>query len=189
VRVGRLAPGVAGRRPRPAELRVGRVQTAVRLAATAARAREGRRGGRSRAVPPPQHVAHPRCLDVLFQGPLAAMGGRGAVRAFFAAAAAVAGRSSAHTPSRSNPKSTKTTRASRPCWTTLVSTSPLRAQFRHHRHRGPEPPEEGLLVRMRKSMRYGVRKAAREGVEVVEPEDFKAAWNTFYGWRTRPSAS
>ena len=46
-----------------------------------------------------------------------------------------------------------------------------------------------MLVRMRKSMRYGVRKAAREGVEVVEPEDFKAAWNTFYGWRTRPSAS
>jgi hypothetical protein len=42
---------------------------------------------------------------------------------------------------------------------------------------------------MRKSTRYGVRKAAREGVEVVEPEDFKAAWNTFYGWRTRPSAS
>ena len=44
------------------------------------------------------------------------------------------------------------------------------------------PPEEELLARMRKSTRYGVRKAAREGVEVVEPEDFESAWETFYGW-------
>jgi lipid II:glycine glycyltransferase (peptidoglycan interpeptide bridge formation enzyme) len=35
---------------------------------------------------------------------------------------------------------------------------------------------------MRKSTRYGVRKAAKEGVEVVEPEDFEGAWRTFYGW-------
>lgn len=44
------------------------------------------------------------------------------------------------------------------------------------------PPEEELLARMRKSTRYGVRKAAREGVEVVEPDDFEGAWETFYGW-------
>jgi peptidoglycan pentaglycine glycine transferase (the first glycine) len=44
------------------------------------------------------------------------------------------------------------------------------------------PPEEELLARMRKSTRYGVRRAAREGVEVVEPEDFERAWETFYGW-------
>ena len=44
------------------------------------------------------------------------------------------------------------------------------------------PPEEELLARMRKSTRYSVRKAAREGVEVVEPEDFEGAWETFYGW-------
>ena len=43
-------------------------------------------------------------------------------------------------------------------------------------------PEEELLARMRKSTRYGVRRAAREGVEVVEPEDFEEAWDTFYGW-------
>ena len=44
------------------------------------------------------------------------------------------------------------------------------------------PPEEELLARMRKSTRYSVRKAAREGVKVVEPEDFEGAWETFYGW-------
>jgi peptidoglycan pentaglycine glycine transferase (the first glycine) len=44
------------------------------------------------------------------------------------------------------------------------------------------PPEEELLAKMRKSTRYGVRKARREGVEVIEPEDFERAWETFYGW-------
>jgi peptidoglycan pentaglycine glycine transferase (the first glycine) len=44
------------------------------------------------------------------------------------------------------------------------------------------PPEEELLAKMRKSTRYGVRKAVREGVEVVEPEDFEGAWETFYDW-------
>jgi hypothetical protein len=43
-------------------------------------------------------------------------------------------------------------------------------------------PEDELLAKMRKSTRYGVRKAAREDVEVVEPEDFEAGWETFYGW-------
>jgi hypothetical protein len=39
-------------------------------------------------------------------------------------------------------------------------------------------------------MRYGVRKTAREGVEAVEPERFQGGIeHTFYGWRTRPSAS
>ena len=44
------------------------------------------------------------------------------------------------------------------------------------------PSEDELLANMRKSTRYSVRKAAREGVEVVEPEDFEEAWKTFYGW-------
>jgi peptidoglycan pentaglycine glycine transferase (the first glycine) len=44
------------------------------------------------------------------------------------------------------------------------------------------PSEDELLARMRKSTRYGVRKAAREGVEVVEPGDFEEAWSTFYDW-------
>jgi lipid II:glycine glycyltransferase (peptidoglycan interpeptide bridge formation enzyme) len=44
------------------------------------------------------------------------------------------------------------------------------------------PSEDELLANMRKSTRYGVRKAAREGVEVVEPEDFEEAWNTFFDW-------
>ena len=42
--------------------------------------------------------------------------------------------------------------------------------------------EDELLANMRKSTRYSVRKAAREGVEVIEPGDFEPAWNTFYDW-------
>src|SRR5215218_2635637 len=44
------------------------------------------------------------------------------------------------------------------------------------------PPEEKLLAKMRKSTRYGVSKARREGVEVIEAEDFELAWEAFYGW-------
>jgi lipid II:glycine glycyltransferase (peptidoglycan interpeptide bridge formation enzyme) len=43
-------------------------------------------------------------------------------------------------------------------------------------------PEEELLARMNKTTRYKVRRATREGVEIVEPEDFEAAWETFYRW-------
>jgi peptidoglycan pentaglycine glycine transferase (the first glycine) len=43
-------------------------------------------------------------------------------------------------------------------------------------------PEDGLLANMRKSTRYSVRKSAREGVEVIKPENFEKAWNTFYDW-------
>ena len=41
-------------------------------------------------------------------------------------------------------------------------------------------PEEELLSRMKKATRYGVRRSAREGVEVVEPEDFDKGFEAFY---------
>lgn len=43
-------------------------------------------------------------------------------------------------------------------------------------------PEEELLSGMKKGTRYGVRRSAREGVEVIVPEDFDGAFETFYGW-------
>lgn len=43
-----------------------------------------------------------------------------------------------------------------------------------------EPPEEELLARMKSKTRYNIRLAARKGVEVVEPEDFGEAWDSFY---------
>src|SRR5215210_1279550 len=48
-------------------------------------------------------------------------------------------------------------------------------------------PEEELLARMRSKTRYNVRRAARKGVEVVEP-DFEEAWETFYEWMKATSA-
>src|SRR5829696_4414927 len=44
------------------------------------------------------------------------------------------------------------------------------------------PSEEELLARMKAKTRYNVRLAARKGVEVVEPEDFGEAFETFYSW-------
>jgi len=105
-----------------------------------------------------------------------------AVRAFFRGVADVAGEAGAHTlkiepevPGRS------------------VDVKALLEEIGFHEARYAlnfdttvtvdlSPPEEELLAKMRKSTRYGVRKAAREGVEVVEPEDFEGAWETFYGW-------
>jgi peptidoglycan pentaglycine glycine transferase (the first glycine) len=44
------------------------------------------------------------------------------------------------------------------------------------------PSEEELLARMKAKTRYNARLAARKGVEVVEPEDFGEAFETFYSW-------
>ena len=44
------------------------------------------------------------------------------------------------------------------------------------------PSEEELLARMKGKTRYNARLAARKGVEVVEPEDFEEAFETFYSW-------
>lgn len=41
-------------------------------------------------------------------------------------------------------------------------------------------PEEELLARMKKDTRYGVRRSGREGVEVIEPDDFEEGFETFY---------
>ena len=103
-----------------------------------------------------------------------------AVRAFFDGASAVAGRAGAHTLKIEPEVLGRSVKA-------------LLEDIGFHEARYAlnfdttvtvdlSPPEEELLARMRKSTRYGVRKAAREGVEVVEPEDFEAAWETFYGW-------
>jgi lipid II:glycine glycyltransferase (peptidoglycan interpeptide bridge formation enzyme) len=45
-----------------------------------------------------------------------------------------------------------------------------------------EPPEEDVLANMKGKTRYNVRLAAKKGIEVVEPDDFDAAFDTFYEW-------
>jgi peptidoglycan pentaglycine glycine transferase (the first glycine) len=105
-----------------------------------------------------------------------------AVRAFFRGAASVAGRAGAHTikiepevPEQSpGVKATLDDIGFHEARYALNFDTTVTVDL--------TPPEEELLARMRKSTRYGVRKAAREGVAVVEPEDFEAAWETFYGW-------
>lgn len=45
------------------------------------------------------------------------------------------------------------------------------------------PSEEELLAGMKgKTTRYNVRLGGRKGVEVIEPDDFERAFETFYGW-------
>ncbi len=105
-----------------------------------------------------------------------------AVRAFFQGVAGVAGRSGAHTV-----KIEPEIREDDPNAKALLSDigfyeARYALNFDTTVTVDLGPPEEELLAGMRKSTRYGVRKAGREGVEVLEPEDFEGAWKTFYGW-------
>jgi peptidoglycan pentaglycine glycine transferase (the first glycine) len=124
----------------------------------------------------------PGLLMYCSKGPWLSWEDEEAVRAFFRGAASVAGRAGAHTL-KIEPEVLEDRK----------DVEALLDDIGFHEARYAlnfdttvtvdlSPPEEELLARMRKSTRYGVRKAAREGVEVVEPEDFEGAWETFYGW-------
>jgi peptidoglycan pentaglycine glycine transferase (the first glycine) len=105
-----------------------------------------------------------------------------AVRAFFQGAADVAGRAGAHTLKIEPEVPGRNAEVKALLGNIGFGEARYALNFDTTVTVDLSPPEEELLARMRKSTRYGVRRGAREGVEVIEPEDFEGAWKTFYGW-------
>ena len=124
----------------------------------------------------------PGALMYCSKGPWLPWEDEEAVRAFFQGAAEVAGRSGAHTL-KIEPEVYEDDAGARLLLDDIgFHEARYALNFDTTVTVDLSPTEEELLANMRKSTRYGVRKAAREGVEVVEPEDFEEAWKTFFGW-------
>jgi lipid II:glycine glycyltransferase (peptidoglycan interpeptide bridge formation enzyme) len=124
----------------------------------------------------------PGALMYCSKGPWLPWDDEEAVRAFFEGAADVAGRSGVHTL-KIEPEVREDDAEAKALLDSIgFHDARYDLNFDTTVTLDLAPPEEELLANMRKSTRYGVRKAAREGVEVVEPEDFEEAWSTFYDW-------
>jgi len=124
----------------------------------------------------------PGMLAYCSKGPWLPWDDEGAVRAFFAGAADIAAKAGAHTlkiepevhASNADAKALLREMGFREARYALNFDTTVTVDL--------GLSEDKILANMRKSTRYSVRKAAREGVEVVEPEDFEQAWSTFFGW-------
>jgi peptidoglycan pentaglycine glycine transferase (the first glycine) len=124
----------------------------------------------------------PGFLMYCSKGPWLPWEDQDAVRTFFSGAAAVAGEAGAHTLKIEPEVPRRNAGVKALLWDIGFQEARYALNFDTTVTLDLGPPEVELLAKMRKSTRYGVRKAQRESVEVIEPEDFQRAWETFYGW-------
>lgn len=114
------------------------------------------------------------------KGPWIPWEDEGAVRAFFEGVVAMARREGAHTL-KIEPE---VPRERKEVWALLEKIGFEKARYDLNDKTTMvvdlDYPEEQVLSRMKSSTRYNVRLAAKKGVEVVEPEDFGEAWDSFF---------